>query len=269
MADTIQQAAGIISQKAAFKPRIGIILGTGLGQLADEVQEATIIPYAELPGFPEPTVETHSGRLIIGKLQGVEVTVMQGRFHLYEGYTAQQIATPVRILAAAGIQKLFISNVSGGLNPDYEIGDIMLLNDHINLQPANPLIGPNDETLGPRFPDMLHAYDPDMLAHASSWAKGQGIRCHQGVYSAVMGPNLETVAEYKFLRWAGADAVGMSTVPEVITARHLGLPVFAASIITDLCVPGKIKPVSVPEIIAAAMEAQPKLSALFKEMVRV
>jgi purine-nucleoside phosphorylase len=264
----IQDALKAIRKVSDLNPQVGIILGTGLGQLVEELDIENSIPYAEIPGFPNPTVETHSGKLILGKLNGVQVVVMQGRFHLYEGYSAQQIALSVRVLHALGIRQLFISNVSGGLNPNFEIGDIMLIEDHINLQPDNPLYGPNDDALGPRFPDMLHAYDRDLLSKAEGIAKGIDTNFHRGVYVAVLGPNLETVAEYKFLRFAGADTVGMSTVPEVITARHLGLPVFAASIITDLGVPEKIKPVSVPEIIGVALKTQPKLTRLFSQLIR-
>ena len=265
--NSIHLAVELIRGQINVIPRVGIILGTGLGQLVDEINISHTIPYAEIPGFPEPTVESHSGKLIFGQVNGTDVVVMQGRFHLYEGYSAQQIALPVRVLHALGIDYLFISNVSGGLNPEFEIGDIMLLEDHINLQAEHPLRGPNEEQLGPRFPDMLHAYDPSLISKAMQIGRGIETNFHRGVYAAVTGPNLETLAEYKFLRLVGADSVGMSTVPEVITARHLGLPVFAASIITDLGVPEKIKPVSVPEIIAVAMETQPKLTRLFCELI--
>lgn len=267
MQDILLKAEAAIRKHTDSNPQVGIILGTGLGHLVDSIEDQTIVPYEEIPGFPASTVESHAGRLIFGSINGKSVVCMQGRFHLYEGYSAAEIAVPVRVLWKLGIKQLLISNVSGGLNPKFEIGDIMILDDHINLLPENPLRGPNDEDLGPRFPDMFHTYNPKLIERGMKIGEANGFSMQKGVYVSVMGPNLETVAEYKFLRTIGADTVGMSTVPEVITARHLGLPVFAASIITDLGVPGKIKPVSVPEIIAVAMEAQPKLTKLFSDLI--
>jgi purine-nucleoside phosphorylase len=252
-----------------FKPEIGIILGTGLGTLAQEVEVLHSISYANIPHFPLSTVESHAGRLLLGRLGGKNVAVMQGRFHYYERYTMEQVVLPVRMLKMLGISRLMVSNAAGGLNPDFQIADLMLIDDHINLQPTNPLIGPNLDQLGPRFPDMFAAYDPDLLARAEAAAQalGQADTTRRGVYVSVPGPMLETPAEYRYLRIIGADAVGMSTVPEVIAARHLGLPVLAISVITDLCSPGHLKPVVLADIFAAAANAEPRLTALVKTVI--
>jgi purine-nucleoside phosphorylase len=252
-----------------FQPATGIILGTGLGALAREVEVEYEISYADIPNFPVSTVESHAGRLLLGTLNGQKVAVLQGRFHYYEGYTMEQVVLPVRVLKLLGIGQLFVSNAAGGLNPDFQISDLMLLDDHINLLPTNPLIGPNYAELGPRFPDMFAAYDPSLLARAEAAAQalGQAATTRRGVYAAVPGPMLETPAEYRYLRTIGADAVGMSTVPEVIAARHLGLPVLAVSVITDLCYPGHIKPVIIADILAAAAVAEPRLTALMKAVL--
>ncbi len=264
-----EAAAYIQARAAGFQPATGIILGTGLGALAREVEVEVEISYADIPYFPVSTVESHAGRLLLGYLNGAKVAVLQGRFHYYEGYSMAEVVMPVRVLKLLGIQQLFISNAAGGLNPDFELADLMLLDDHINLQPTNPLVGPNDPALGPRFPDMFAAYDPALLARAETAARrlGQAATTRRGVYAAVPGPMLETPAEYRYLRAIGADAVGMSTVPEVIAARHLGLPVLAVSVITDLCFAPHLKPVALADILAAAARAEPRLSALMKTVL--
>ena len=270
MQHLIQEAAAYIrAQSDNFQPATGIILGTGLGALAKEVEVAHEISYADIPHFPVSTVESHAGRLLLGTLSGQPVAVLQGRFHYYEGYSMEQVVRPVRVLRALGIGQLFVSNAAGGLNPEFALSDLMLIDDHINLLPTNPLIGPNNSALGPRFPDMYAAYDPALLARArtAAVALGQAATTQSGVYAACPGPMLETPAEYRYLRTIGADAVGMSTVPEVIAARHLGLPVLAVSVITDLAYPGQFKPVALPEILAAAAVAEPRLTALLKAVL--
>jgi purine-nucleoside phosphorylase len=264
-----EAAAYIQAQSNHFQPETGIILGTGLGALAREVEVEHEINYADIPHFPLSTVESHAGRLLLGRMNGKKVAVLQGRFHYYEGYTMQQVAMPVRVLKLLGIARLFVSNAAGGLNPDFRIADLMLIDDHINLQPGNPLIGPNLDELGPRFPDMFAPYDAGLLALAEAVAArlGQAATTRRGVYASVPGPMLETPAEYRYLRTIGADAVGMSTVPEVIAARHLGLPVLAVSVITDLCAPGHLKPVVLADIFAAAALAEPRLTALMKAVI--
>lgn len=263
----VQAAADAIRPHCGDRPAIGIILGTGLGGLAEEIDVDTELDYDALPHFPVSTVESHHGRLLIGRLDGVPVLAMQGRFHLYEGYTAQEITFPVRVLATLGVHTLLISNAAGGMNPIYRKGDLMLLTDHINLLGTNPLIGPNHEGWGPRFPDMSEPYDVPLRALAERTALQAGIRLHQGVYVAVAGPNLETRAEYRFLRTIGADAVGMSTVPEVIVARHMNLRCMAVSVLTDECFPDALEPVSIPDILAAAAKAEPNLTTLFRGVV--
>ena len=259
----------IQTHSQSFRPEIGIILGTGLGALAKEVEVEHEINYADIPNFPLSTVESHAGRLLLGRMGSKQVAVLQGRFHYYEGYTMQQVAMPVRVLKLLGIKQLIVSNAAGGLHPDFNLADLMLIDDHINLQPTNPLIGPNLDELGPRFPDMFAPYDADLLARAEAAAQvlGQAGTTRRGVYAALPGPMLETPAEYRYLRLIGADAVGMSTVPEVIAARHLGLPVLAASVITDLCAPGHLKPVVLSDIFAAAAQAEPRLTALLRAVV--
>ncbi len=250
-----------------FHPEIGIVLGTGLGGLVKEIKVKYSLNYNDIPNFPVSTVESHTGKLILGELGGKNVIAMQGRFHYYEGYSLQEVTFPIRVMKLLGIKRLLISNASGGLNPDFVIGDPMVLNDHIDLFPENPLIGVNIDELGPRFPDMSEAYDPKMTELAFNAAKANNIRLKQGVYAGVTGPSLETPAEYRYLRTIGADTVGMSTVPEVIVARHMEIPVFAISIITDLGVPGKIKKVSVPEIIAVASDREPLMTIILKAMI--
>lgn len=248
--------------------RIGIILGTGLGALVNDMQIDNSISYADIPNFPVSTVESHLGKLLFGTLNQVPVVVMQGRFHYYEGYSMQQVTYPVRILYQLGIRTLFISNASGGLNPDFKVSDIMLITDHINLLPEHPLRGKNNEHWGPRFPDMSEPYDLKLISLAKTIAKELNISLQEGVYTAVQGPALETPAEYKYLRIIGGDTVGMSTVPENIVARHMGMRVFAVSVITDLGVPGLIKKISLQDVLNAAAIAEPKLTRLIHEMVK-
>jgi len=266
MLKTITETVSFIKNKASFAPDFGIILGTGLGGLAKEIKSEITLDYQDIPNFPVSTVESHKGKLIFGYLDGKKVIAMQGRFHFYEGYSMLEVTFPVRVMQALGIKALFVSNASGGLNPDYQVGDLMILNDHINLLP-NPLIGKNYNELGPRFPDMSEPYDKRLVELGLSIGKKLGYRVHTGSYVAVSGPSLETPAEYRFLRTIGADTVGMSTVPEAIVANHAGIPVFAISIITDLGVPGKIRKVSLEEIVAVAEEAEPKMTRILKELI--
>ena len=267
MFSKIQNTLQFIESKTGkYRPEWGIILGTGLGKLVNEIEIDHSLEYQDIPDFPVSTVESHKGRLIFGLLAGHQVVAMQGRFHYYEGYTMQQITFPVRLMKTLGINRLAVSNASGGVNPDYEVGDLMILNDHINLLP-NPLIGPNIDSLGPRFPDMSQPYDRKMIAAAIEIANRMSIRYHVGCYAALSGPTLETPAEYRYIRTIGGDAVGMSTVPEVIVARHMAIPCFAVSIITDLGVEGKIREVSLDDVIAAANTAEPKMTALIKELI--
>lgn len=249
-------------------PTVGIILGTGLGGLVREIDVETEIAYGRIPHFPVSTVESHHGRLLFGTLAGKSVVAMQGRFHLYEGYTSQQVTLPVRVMHALGVRTLLISNAAGALHPQFRRGDIMLITDHINLLNDNPLIGPNDESMGPRFPDMSEPYSRTLLDLALQSALDLRIPLQRGVYAAMQGPMLETRAEYRFLRTIGADAVGMSTVPEDIVAVHMGMHVLGCSILTDECFPDALKPVTLKEVIAAAGEAEPKMTALMKEVVR-
>ncbi|MDX1531924.1 MAG: purine-nucleoside phosphorylase [Rhodothermales bacterium] len=263
----VEEAVAALRERISIAPRAGIILGTGLGKLAEEVEAKAVVPYDEIPHFPLSTVETHQGRFIAGRLAGVPVVALQGRFHLYEGYDAKAITFPVRVLQHLGVDTLLISNAAGGMNPLFRRGDLMLVTDHINLQGVNPLTGPNDEAWGPRFPDMSTPYDPDLRAVAERAALERAIRLQQGVYVSVVGPNLETRAEYRFLRTIGGDAVGMSTVPEVIVARHMGLRVLAISVITDECFPDALEPIDIEEVIAAAATAEPKLTAIMKAVL--
>ena len=263
----IRTASEAIKARSDLEPRLAIILGTGLGGLADEIDADTIIPYEEIPDFPEPTVESHSGRLLLGHLSGQPVVAMQGRFHRYEGYSMDQVAFPVRVLRDLGADILIVSNACGGMHPMWDVGDLMLIADHINLIGDNPLIGPNPDELGPRFPDMSEPYDLGLQRLALDVAKDEKITLRRGVYVAVAGPNLETRAEYRFLRTIGADVVGMSTVPEVIVAVHGGMKVLGVSIVTDSCLPDALKPASVEEIIRVAGEAEPKLTSLIKNVV--
>src|SRR3984957_17948174 len=265
--DRIQEATAAIRAKWAGKPKVGIILGTGLGGLVEEVQLEAAFPYGDIPHFPSSTAPSHKGRLVCGKLAGKTVMAMEGRFHFYEGYSLQQITLPVRVMKALGCEVLVVSNACGGMNPQYAKGDIMVIEDHINLLGDNPLIGKNDDRLGPRFPDMSRPYDRDLMQRARQIALEERIVCHQGVFVAVPGPNLETRAEYRFLRGIGADVVGMSTVPEVIVAVHAGLRTLGLSVITDLCLPDALEPANLPDIIATANAAEKKLRVLVARVV--
>ncbi|HYF03626.1 MAG TPA: purine-nucleoside phosphorylase [Patescibacteria group bacterium] len=263
----IQETTSFLKNHISAQPEIGIILGTGLGRLAHEIEAGAIIPYEDIPHFPHSTVESHKGRLIIGTLGGRQIVAMQGRFHYYEGYSMQQITFPVRVMKALGITTLVVSNACGAMNPLFKKGDVMLMTDHINLLGDNPLIGPNDPELGPRFPDMSEPYSGRLLKLAEEIAIDLKIKVQKGVYVAVAGPNLETRAEYRFLRTIGADVVGMSTVPENIVARHMGMEVLGVSIITDECFPDSLQAVTLEEVLAAAAKAEPKMTALLKEFI--
>ncbi|HEU0299765.1 MAG TPA: purine-nucleoside phosphorylase [Longimicrobium sp.] len=267
LAERIGAAVAAVRARSALEPRIGIILGTGLGALAGRIQVQAEIPYAEIPGFPLSTVETHTGRLLLGTLAGKPVVAMQGRFHRYEGYTLQQVTFPVRVMRALGVDTLLVSNACGGMHPFWGPGDLVLIADHINLLGDNPLIGPNADELGVRFPDMSQPYDLQLQQLAVEVATERGITLRRGVYVAVAGPNLETRAEYRMLRTMGADVVGMSTVPEVIVAVHGGMQVMGVSIITDQCLPDALEPADIATIIATAGRAEPSLTALVEGVV--
>jgi purine-nucleoside phosphorylase len=267
MLEKIKESAAFIQSKTSIKPSIGIILGTGLGGLVKEINVIDTISYENIPNFPVSTVESHSGKLIFGELGGKKVVAMQGRFHYYEGYSLQQVTFPVRVMKLIGIERLFVSNASGGVNPEFEVGEIMIQDDHINLFPGNPLIGKNIDELGPRFPDMSDPYDPSMISLAKQIASENNIKVSVGTYAGLTGPTLETPAEYRYVRNIGADAVGMSTVPEVIVARHMEIPCFAISIITDLGVPGKIQKVSVQDVIEVASRQEPKMTLIMRELI--
>ncbi|MGQ0560936.1 MAG: purine-nucleoside phosphorylase [Gemmatimonadota bacterium] len=261
---SLEQAVDAVRQRSRLVPETAIILGTGLGALAREIVVESAIPYSEIPHFPLSTVESHTGRLLLGTLAARRVVAMEGRCHRYEGYTLQQIALAVRVLHGLGARTLIVSNACGVMNPDWRAGDLMLIEDHINLLGDNPLIGPNLDALGPRFPDMSEPYDRALLALARDVAAQLGIALRSGVFIAVTGPNLETRAEYRMLRYLGADVVGMSTVPEVIAARQLGMRVLGISIITDECFPDTLAEADIAKIIATANEAEPKLTSLIK-----
>jgi purine-nucleoside phosphorylase len=264
---TVADAVRAVRARTTLEPDVGVILGTGLGALAEAIEAEATIPYADIPGFVVPTVESHTGRLLLGTLAGRRIAAMQGRFHLYEGYALRDVTFPVRVLRALGARTLIVSNVSGGMHPQWAAGDLVLLADHINLLADNPLIGPNDDRDGPRFPDLTDAYDPALRALARAVALEQQITLREGVYVAVPGPNLETRAEYRMLRAFGADIVGMSTVPEVIVARQQAMRVLGLSIITDLCLPDALEPASVERILAVARAAEPRLAALVRGVV--
>ena len=265
--DRVQGAAEVVRRRSALVPEVGIILGTGLGGLAREIAVEAEVPYADIPGFPLSTVETHAGKLLLGRLGGRPVVAMQGRFHRYEGYDLQQVTFPVRVLRQLGARTLVVSNACGGMNPLWAPGDLVLISDHINLLGDNPLVGPNDERLGPRFPDMSAPYDPELRALARAVALELGIVLREGVYVAVSGPNLETRAEYRMLRAIGADVVGMSTVPEVIVANHQGMRTVGISIVTDQCLPDALEPAELGKIIATANRAEPELTRLITNVV--
>jgi purine-nucleoside phosphorylase len=262
--ERIARAADAVRARFPDVPGVGIVLGTGLGALAREIDTAAIIEYTDIPGFPLSTVESHAGRLLCGTIGGQTVVAMQGRFHAYEGYSLQEVTFPVRVLRALGAHTLIVSNACGGMHPLWNAGELMLIADHINLLGDNPLVGPNDDALGPRFPDMSDPYDAALRVLARQVAAEQGILLREGVYVAVTGPNLETRAEYRFLRTIGADVVGMSTVPEVIVAVHGGMRVLGLSIITDRCLPDALEPATVEQIIAVANRAEPQLTAVVR-----
>ncbi len=264
----IDEAVEFIRSKTDARPPIGIILGTGLGGLVNEIRVNTVIDYSQIPHFPISTVESHHGKLIFGALSGKKIVAMQGRFHKYEGYTLQQVTFPVRVMKFLGVENLLISNAAGALNPFFRRGDVMIMADHINLLGDNPLIGKNDDTFGPRFPDMSEPYDRGLIAMAEEAALDLRIPVRKGVYVAMIGPMLETAAEYRFLRIIGADAVGMSTVPEDIVAVHMGIKVLGFSILTDECFPDALKPITLKEVIKTANKAEPKMTAIMKEVVK-
>jgi purine-nucleoside phosphorylase len=267
MLTQFNEAVAYIQSKTTVKPSVGIILGTGLGGLVKEIEIIDEIEYKDIPNFPVSTVESHQGKLIFGNLGGKQVVAMQGRFHYYEGYNMKQVTFPVRVMKLLGIERLFVSNASGGVNPDFEVGEIMVVNDHINLFPEHPLTGKNFDELGPRFPDMSQPYDKEMIEKAQEIAAENNIKISVGTYLGLTGPTLETPAEYKYVRIIGADAVGMSTVPEIIVARHMNIPCFAISIITDLGVPGKIKEVSLQDVIEVASRQEPKMTIIMRELI--
>lgn len=262
--DEVRQAAEIVKTYWKERPSVGIVLGTGLGALAEEIDSRVAIPYEELPNFPRPTVESHAGRLVCGTFAGKTVAAMEGRFHVYEGYSAEQVTFPIRVLKELGCSILIVSNAAGGMNPLHRKGDLIVLEDHVNLFGVNPLIGPNDERLGPRFPDMIEPYDRELQDLALRVALESGIVAHRGVYVGVSGPNLETRAEYRFLRGLGADVVGMSTVLEVLVAVHAGLKVLGFSIVTDRCLPDALEPVKIEEILVVARLAEAKLRTIVR-----
>lgn len=267
MRQTIQETCDFIRKKGQPNPEIGIILGTGLGKLAERVDEDFSVPYAEIPNFPVSTVQSHAGNLLFGKLHGKNVMVMEGRFHYYEGHSLNDITFPVRVMKELGVKILIVSNAAGGMNPEYHHGDLAVITDHINFMGISPLIGPNDAKLGPRFPDMIEPYSKRLIEVADKIAKEQGITLRKGVYIGVTGPNLETRAEYRFMRMIGADLVGMSTVPEVIVGVHAGLEILALSIVTDICLPDTLKPVDIDEIIRVAEKSSAKLNILVEKVI--
>ncbi len=267
MLEKIKATANYIKERINASPEIGIILGTGLGGLVNEIEILDSIPYNEIPGFPVSTVQGHASRLIYGKLGDKPVLAMQGRFHYYEGYSMKEVTFPVRVMKFIGITHLFVSNASGGLNPEWRVGDIVLINDHINFFPEHPLHGPNNDLLGPRFPDMSKVYNQQLIDKAKEIAQEHKIQLKEGIYIGVQGPTFETPAEYRMFRIFGADIVGMSTVPEVIVAHHMGLKVFGISIVTDSGVPGEIVEISHEEVQQVAMKAEPKMTLILRKLV--
>lgn len=264
----IEESISYIRTKTNVVPDVAIVLGTGLGALVNQASNKTEIHYSAIPNFPTSTIETHAGTLVFGVIGGKNVVIMNGRLHYYEGYTMQEITFPIRVMKALGAKTLIISNAAGSMNPYYNAGDIMIMTDHINLMGDNPLIGINDDSLGPRYPDMYDAYSPDLIELASSIAFREGIKVHKGVLVAVSGPNLETPAEYKFLRMIGADAVSMSTVPEVLVAIHSSMKVLGLCCLTDKCTPEVLKSSEISEIIQIANQTEPKLTKLVSEFIR-
>jgi len=265
--DRLREAVESVRTRSSLRPRAGIVMGTGLGGLAERIDVDAALPYEDIPHFPVPTVETHAGRLLLGTLEGTSVVAMQGRFHGYEGYSLQEVTFPIRVLKLLGADVLVVSGIVGGMHPLWKPGELVLLHDHINLLGDNPLVGENLDELGPRFPDMSAPYDPGLQELALELALSRGLCLNRGVYVAVTGPTLETRAEYRMLRQMGADVVGMSTVPEVIVARHMGMRVLGRSIITDACLPDALEPADVPTIIATALAAEPQLTALISGVV--
>ncbi len=263
----IEEAVQFIRGKSKIAPRFGLILGTGLGDASGAIRDAVRIPYGEIPNFPKSTVVSHSGELILGTLSGKPVVAMNGRVHYYEGYTMAQVTFPIRVMRALGAEVLLASNAVGGMNPIYDAGDIVVIHDHINLMGDNPLIGPNDEELGPRFPDMSEPYDRALIATAEKVALDERIKLHKGVFVAVAGPNLETRAEYRFLRQIGGDVVGMSLIPENIVAVHGGMKVLAFSVVTDSCLPDALEPVDIEKILATAARTEPVLKRLVERVL--
>jgi purine-nucleoside phosphorylase len=266
--DKIQQTIAFITRQIVHRPNIGVILGSGLGSLADIVEKEKEINYEEIPHFPAATVQGHTGKLVFGKIGEQHVVLLAGRFHYYEGYSMEEVTFPVRVLKALGVHTLILSNAAGGMNPDFKIGDLMVINDHINLHPEHPLRGPNDDRLGPRFPDMSRAYDPGLIVIAEDIAHEHGLDLKKGVYVGLQGPTFETPAEYRWLYTIGGDAVGMSTVPEVIVARHAGMRVFAMSVITDIGISDVPLTITHEEVLEAAQTAAPKMAALVADLIK-
>ncbi len=264
----IEEARDFLAPKIGPTPEIGIILGTGLGSFASAMKGATTIPYADIPNFPVTSVETHAGQLVAGSLSGRPTLVLNGRAHYYEGHSIRDVAFPVRVLRSLGARTLVLTSASGGLNPLYEAADIVLVVDHINLMGENPLVGPNEEAIGPRFPDMSEPYSKELASIARETAREDKVPLREGIFAGVAGPNLETRAEYRFLRWAGADLVGMSVVPETIAAVHAGMRVLALSVVTDLCLPDALEPVDIPKILANAAKAEPVLTKLVTRILK-
>lgn len=267
MLEMLKETVGYIKDKVNFDPEIGIVLGTGLGGLADVIEIVATVKYEDIPHFPVSTVKGHEGQLIFGTISGKNIVAMQGRFHFYEGYPIQDLAIPIRTMKLLGVETVFLSNAAGGMNPEYKVGDVMLITDHINIMGTNPLMGQNDDFFGPRFPDMSAVYDKELIQMAETIAKKQGFEVKKGVYLAVTGPTFETPAEYKFMRIIGGDAVGMSTVPEAIVARHANMRCFALSIITDLGIEGIIEEVSHEEVLEVANASESKMTGIIKQLL--
>ena len=267
MLEMLKETVEFIKNKVDFEPEIGIVLGTGLGGLVDVIEQVGTVKYEDIPHFPVSTVEGHAGQLMFGYISGKKVVAMQGRFHFYEGYDMKDLAIPVRTMKLLGVDTIFLSNAAGGMNPNFKVGDVMLITDHINMMGTNPLMGKNDDDFGPRFPDMSAIYDKELIDKAEKIAKTQGLKVQKGVYMAVTGPTFETPAEYKYMHIMGADAVGMSTVPEAIVARHASMKCFALSIITDLGVEGVVEEVSHEEVLEVASAAESKMTGIIKQLL--
>ena len=266
-AGKVRTAASVIRNTCKLKPQVAIILGTGLGKLTSDITHKTTLDYGDIPEFPHAAVKGHAGQLVLGKLGGKSVAALSGRFHYYEGWSMRQLTLPVRVMRALGAKVLIVSGAVGGMNPQHRLGDLLIVEDHINLMGGNPLIGRNDDALGPRFPDMSRPYDPKLIQFAEEAALKMGVRAHTGVYAAVAGPSLETRAEYRFLRGIGGDVVGMSIVPEVIVGVHAGMRVLGAVVITDICLPDALEPADVGQILQVAKAAEPRLTAIVKQVV--